>query len=241
MRFSSTLAIFALRALEQSMTELRHHARTLGEARIQNDLAGSIQATEAARRTLGIITEQVCELRRSILAFDQLGSAESVGEVVVRASRIILTKQVDRLQNSARRLRPSSNNSIPVWQWTRQAENLTPHLNLRLLRVESAWLPYRNSGHSQPSAMSYRMLYRIGVRSSQYLLKEIGADPELARFLEEGMAISGWPDVARACARILAVTRIDVGAHPDIPFDELGLTMLRPVSQRWDHVLMSET
>lgn len=214
-QFNADLIVGALQRLEQQIPNLRCRTLELREAVDSGDLAFATLATEGTRQALDTIAASTMSLRRQVIPADGLGNTlESLGELVIRAARMVMIEQVRQLDLAIRSLTPRERACTSFAAWSHYVSAATSFIDDRLQRIDDIWMPYRST--TPATAVSgNRVLYRAAICSAQRAVREMGSDPEFGGFLREGVTCMEWPDVRRAFASVLAVVTLHIGIEPD--------------------------
>jgi hypothetical protein len=110
--------------LEQQLPILRCRALDLGEAVDNSDLAFAVLATEGTRRALDTITASTKSLKRQVVPADGISNTlESLGELVIRAERMVMIEQVRQLDLAIRSLTPRQQACTSFATWSHHASD----------------------------------------------------------------------------------------------------------------------
>lgn len=209
------LVVGALQRLQQEISSLRSCALELSEAVNSGDLAFAVRATEGTRQTLGAIAATTIRLKRHIVPVDGLGTTlESLGELVVRAARMVISEEVRRLRLAISGLPERERGCALFAAWAHDVRAAVSFLDDRLHWIDGIWIPYRRAGPIT-AVSGNRVLYRAAICAAQRAVREMGSHPAFGSLLREGVTRMAWPDVRRALASILAVVRIRIDIEPD--------------------------
>src|SRR5579859_1863392 len=103
MRFESLSVLEMLRDLVRQVGEYHRHAAQVAVALSGAHLALSREATDALRRVLVTIVQMTTDLQACVVPADGLGETmESLPELAIRARRMVIIAQADRLRDVLR-------------------------------------------------------------------------------------------------------------------------------------------
>lgn len=208
-----------LQNLQWQIPSLRAHAAELMIAVDGGNLESAVHATENTRRLLDAIALSADILRRIVIPEDGLGgSCGSLGELALRATRLLMIDQIPRLREA---LSHVGSRRPPV----DARGDMVAFIQAELLRITAIWVPYRASFGEQTCANGQRALYRAAIREAQQAFRALGVHQEFSSFLASGAARTDLPSLARHCRRIQALIGIYIDAEPD----QRLLTHFRPL------------
>jgi hypothetical protein len=195
----------ALQQLERRVLDLRRHTRALVRGPIGGPLAGSVAAVHGARQGLEAIAAAVLELRRQVVPFDGLGGPlGSTGELVLRAARWVLLREIDRLVVA------TDTSAASRREWTTRAMDARVVLRDQLDRATALWLPHRAPVIGQRSSV-----YRAAVRAALRAQQTLGHHPALRELLRAGGCLAGDRHPTEPHEHILTVLRLDLDLYLD--------------------------
>jgi hypothetical protein len=206
MRFRLEKTMQALLDMERHLSDLRKHARALGDATDNGNLIASMSAAQSTRDTLRGIVATAISLRYQVVPLDDLGDTfGSVGELVVRAGRMALLAQLGRLHEATRILmaRREVPPHAPAWRF--QLKDVTALLHAELDRIDDLWLPRRDGADQAADQEGAGFMYRAAIRVSQHALSQLVDHAEVAQLLRAGIARGEWPDISRTCHEIVTL------------------------------------
>lgn len=226
-KIKSEQAFEALQNLQWQIPSLRAHAAELMIAVDGGDLEGAVHATENTRRLLDAAALSADILRRIVIPEDGLGgSCGSLGELALRATRLLMIDQIPRLRDA---LSSAGARRSPV----DPCGDVIAFIQAELLRITAIWIPYRASFGKKTSPNGQRVLYRAAIREAQQAVRALGVHREFSSFLASAAARTDLPPLSRNCRRIQAL----IGLHIDAEPDQRLLTHFRPLhSEEVEHV-----
>jgi len=211
-------------------------------------LAQAAQAIENERHALGIVTTMTKCLEAGVLPVDDFGPRyQSLDELILRSSRLVLLTQISHLQawvagiQYPQAAHMSQQAKHRLQKWLERACILSA-LQAELRHVDEKWTPYRpTSAHpSQTTAM----FYRSSVIMAQFAIRELGRNQIIARFFRDGTHID-HAVVQCHCETVLGVLELEITTIPDdlVNFQQLAVKQVsakhdpgfdedRPRSQR---------
>ena len=86
----------------------------------------------------------------------------------------------------------------------------------RLTKIHAIWMPYRQDQPALPGMTdAERMtIYRTMVRVAQRALRNLRDEPDLARFLDRGIAATDLPEVHLPCRQIDTMLALQIDIEP---------------------------
>jgi hypothetical protein len=214
----SEFIVGALQRVEQQIPNLRCLALELQAVANSGYFAFAVHTTEGTRLALDTLAATTQELRGRVVPADGLGDTlESLGELVIRAERMVMAEQVRQLHLAVLAI-----HSLTAWgqacaPLVLRSYEVSAAASLildRLQRIDDLWMPYRSTGPAA-AVSGNRVLYRTAICAAQIAVREMGTDPELGHVLREGALRMEWPAVRRAFASILAVVTLNICIEPD--------------------------
>jgi len=228
MRFQTENVMQSLEHMAHGLADLDRHARMLATATAEGNLVASISATEGSRRALGTIVAITVTLQQQVVSTDNLGKTlSSVGELVLRASQVVLLSQVNRLEEATQDLQARAEVPPHVSAWAQHLADAAEFVRSELIRINAIWTPHRR-GVLYASPDGGGILHRITVRAAQYALEDLAHDPRLAKVLQEGAMRVEWPAISQTCQQIIAFLRIVKTIYVDVESEVLIGTTLQP-------------
>jgi hypothetical protein len=217
MRFESLSVLDMLRGLEQQVGEYHRHAAQVAAALSVGHLAVAREATDALRRALDTIVQMTTNLEAWVVPADGLGDTmESLPELAIRARRMVISAQADRLRDVLRG--PAADGRARGWfnGRFRHIDQISDFFTYEFYRINSMWLQYRRDDHRAASmAIADRVtLYKTALRVAQQAMQDLGTEPALAHFLKQGAAAGSWPEVQGACVHITEALAIQIDMEP---------------------------
>lgn len=199
-------------------------------------LAQAAQAAEHERLTLSVIAMMAQSLEAEVLVIDGFDSSyQSLDELVLRSSRLVLLTQVSHLQALIANIQQHppiahmpQRAKHRLEKWLKRSHILSA-LQTELRRIDEKWAPYRpNSAHlSQTTAT----LYRASVIMAQFSIRELGRNQIIGKFFRDGAHID-HPVAQRHCETMLAILELEINAIPD---DLVNLSQLAVKQVSSDH------
>lgn len=191
-------------------------------------LAQAAQAVEDERHALGIVTMMTKSLEAEVLPVDDFGPRyQSLDELILRSSRLVLLTQVSHLQTLAADIQPTQAAHMPqqakyrLEKWLERACILSD-LQAELRHVDEKWAPYHpTSAHpSQTTAI----FYRSSVIMAQFAIRELGRNQIIARFFRDGTHVD-HAVVQSHCETVLGVLELEITTIPDdlVNFQQLAV------------------
>lgn len=209
------LVVGALQRLEQQLPNLRCRVLEVGEAENSGDLAFAMRALEGTRQALDAIAATATGLRRQVVLADGLGNTlESMGELVIRAARMVMIEQVRQLRLAISGLTARERACDSFAAWSHDVSAASSFLEGRLQQIGDIWMPYRRTVPTT-AVSGNRVLYRAAICAAQRAMRDLGSRPAFGCFLREGATRMQWPAVRLAVASILAVVTLRIDIDPD--------------------------
>ena len=208
MRSESFVVAEMLQRMEQQSQRLRPHAVEVAAAISKDEHPTALEATAELHGVLETLVATTKVLRDHMVARDGMGEmGESLGELALRARTLVLVAQLDLLREELRD--PAVHARAHGWfaGRFRDIADLDAFVRERLDQIHRLWLPYRQD-KPQPVGMTDidRMnLYRTMVGVAQRALQALRDEPDLAQFLDEGLAATDLVQIHLACRQIVTV------------------------------------
>lgn len=209
-----------LQRLETQGAMLRPHAVEIATSLSKDEYPAARDASAELLRALDsfVITTKI--LHDHVVANDGMGaSGESLGELTLRARAMVLVDQLGLLRDALGD--PVAHARVQEWFTGRFHDigDLIAFVHDRIARIHAMWTPYRIAqpqppGMTEPDRSSF---YRTAIRVAQRALCELRDEPELARFLDNGIAAADVPEVRLACERIDAILGLQLDVEVGRP------------------------
>jgi hypothetical protein len=217
MRFESLSVLEMLRDLERQVGEYHRHAAQVAVALSGAHLPLAREATDALRRVLDTIVQMTTNLQACVVPADGLGETmESLPELAIRARRMVIIAQADRLRDVLRG--PVADGRARGWLSGRfrHIDHVSDFFTNEFYRINCLWMQYRRDDQRAATmAIADRVtLYRTALRVAQQAMQDLGTEPALAHFLKQGTAAGLWPEVQAACVQIAAALAIQIDIEP---------------------------
>jgi hypothetical protein len=217
MRLESSGVLDLLRQLEQQVGEYHHRAARVAAAIGGGHLALAREATDTLLQVLDQIAEVTTSLQTLVVPGDDLGEMmESVPELAIRARRMVISTQADKLREVLRGSVAEARTRGWFTGRFRHVDHISDFFVNEFYRINSMWMQYRRDDRSAASIASADRvtLYQTALRVAQQAMRDLGIEPGLAHFLGHGAAVSGWPEVQTACTQIVAALAIEIDLAP---------------------------
>ncbi|TMQ19711.1 MAG: hypothetical protein E6J90_17425 [Deltaproteobacteria bacterium] len=224
MPFQSRVVVEALQALERQLAVHRDPLAQVATALSVGHFAPALQAAEKLRDALAIVVSLYQRLYANVVPVDEMGSTvESVGELALRARRMVILTQLGRLRDLLRE--PKAGERARGWFVGDFAsiDDVTAFFADQFAQINQIWVQYRQThpGAAGISSTDRITLYRASVRVAQSALRELRNHPDLAYLLRAGLDAADWPDVLSACSEIVVALAVEVdvksGRVPVVP------------------------
>jgi hypothetical protein len=221
--FPSSLVIEALQCLEGHLGVHRSHLAHVVSALSGGHYASAMTEADHLRNTLGSVVVMCNRLHDNVVPADGLGRAvESIGELALRARRLVIIRQIAYLRDVLRE--PAASSRARNWFIGRfeSIHDVATFFHDELHRINAIWIQYREDDAAPHISSTDRVtLYRASVRVAQRALRDLLEQPDLAQFLRAGLAMADWPAVHTAFTEIAAALAVQVdtvsGRHPIVP------------------------
>jgi hypothetical protein len=189
--------------LERQHADHRPHLADAALALSKSNFEQAVEAIGNLHSSVESIIVTRARLRECVLSVDGLGEPGSVIELAIRARRVVITMQTDRLREAFRD--PSAMKRARGW-FRGKLHGIADVIQCldELMKRSGGWEQYRE-GRPLPVGMKEIdrvTMYRTTVRIGQRTMRELGADPDLTHCLQSGIAASDWPDVHAGCTQI---------------------------------------
>lgn len=212
MTFDSIAVIEQLQELEQQIAATPQYVDSLQRAFACGDRADILCNLVHSERHLRTMATTTTRIRDQVVTVDGLdGTLESLGELILRAVRMVLLTELDVLQGlvcgaAARGL------STRLFDGRFQSfDELALFVRAELDRVTRMW----RRNHDRPWVDL--PAFRAALRAAAQAMRQLGEVPELSRFLRDGATRSDWPALRGICRRTRAALCIRVVVEPDQP------------------------
>lgn len=216
MRMDSFVVAELLQRWEQQGAALRPNSVAITAA-LNRDARGgfpvALEASGELHRALDAFVATSEILEDHVVAHDGMGElGESQDELALRARAMVVVAQLDRL--TAAFGDPTIEMRGRGWFFGK-IQGITELVALvrnRLTQIHASWLQYRPSQPRFPGmtdadrAMLYCAMLRIALRA----LCELWDDPDLARFLECGLAATDLAELNLSCKQIVSVLGLPI-------------------------------
>jgi hypothetical protein len=221
-----------LQRMEQQNALIRPHAASIAAALQANQYRVALQTSESLHRTLKAFVEMSARVRDHVAANDGMGVlSDEVGELALRARAFVVTSHLESLSDV---LQNSYHERTREWFGGDLADiaKLRTFMLDKLQAIHSTWLPYR-AGQSHPGMLESEQAatHRLMIRAAQRRLCELRNEPDIERFLMNGIAATDLPKVQLACKHIdmvlgleidveagrLMRKRVRIGTPPGVP------------------------
>lgn len=199
-------------------------SRTLIAARATERAIEHFMATRQLSHSCNLLMSRIASLQKIVTGFDQdIAGTEimSLGELGLRAQTLAILLLLDELCDAMPYF--SSRYQELFSGRLRSTEDIVWFLFDSLARINKQWLRQRAKPHDSATPFSpvvfqttSSILYRSAIRQAQRAVAEIGADPDLARFLRAGSARKDAPQVRRVCEQLADVLNIALTREPDV-------------------------
>jgi hypothetical protein len=222
MRLESFVITEMLQHLEQQGAALVPRFDEIAEAIDRGECATALAASAALHRALDALVATTATLQVHVVANDGLGElGESLGELAVRASGLVLVSQLGRLREALRDAAAQARARRWLAGGYQDIEQIIASVREKVMGVHALWLPHRPSraqsaGIADPDRVS---MYRTAVRMAQRALRELRRDPDLARLVDGGLSARDLSEIHMSCIQIDTALRVQIDV-------ELGRHML---------------
>lgn len=217
MRSESYVVAEMLQRMEQQNQQLRPHAVEVAAALSKDEYPTALQAAAELHHALDTFVATSEVLRGHIVAHDGMGKlGESLGELALRARTFVLVAQLDLLREEL--CDPAARMRTRGWFVGRfqGIADVDAFVRQRLDTIHGLWLPYRQD-KPQPAGMTDAdrvNLYRTMIRVAQRALHALRDEPDLARFLDSGLAATDMIQIHLACRQIVAMLGLQLDTEP---------------------------
>ena len=220
MRTESYIVAELLQRLEQQGGALGPHAVEVAAALSQDQYSAALEASTILTRLLDKFVATTELLQDHIVAHDGMGAlGESLGELALRARGLVVAVQLDLLCEAFRA--PAVQVRARGW-FVGQLQGIADvraRVHDGLTKIHAIWTPYRRDQAATPGMTDTERVtvYRTMVRVAQRALRDLRDEPELARFLDRGLAATDLPEVHLPCKQIDAMLALQIGIDPTRP------------------------
>lgn len=224
MRFQSSVVVETLQGLQRQLAVHRDPLAQVATALSAGHFGPALKAAEKLRDALAVVVSQYQRLHANVVPVDDMGSeVESVGELALRARRMVIVDRLGYLRDLLRE--PTAGERAQPWFVGNfeSIDDVSVFFADELARINRIWTPYRQN-HENTAGMSSTdriTMYRASVRVAQRALRDLRKHPDLAYLLQSGLDAVDWPEVLTAVSEIVVAlaVQIDVesGRVPLIP------------------------
>ena len=217
MRSESFVVAEMLQRMERQNQLLRPHASELAAALSKDEYPMALELTAELHRVLEALVMTTDVLKNHVVARDGMGEmGESLGELALRARTLVLTAQLDLLREEL--CDPGTQTRSRAWFAGRfqNMADVDAFIRERLDQIHRLWLPYRHD-QQQPTGMTdadRANVYRTMIRVAQRALQALRDDPDLAEFLDHGLAAVDLVQIHLACREMVAALGLQLDAEP---------------------------
>jgi hypothetical protein len=215
-RLDPRTVVELLQRLERQHAEHRPHLADVAMAINKSDYEQAAAATGNLHSVLESIIVTRARLREYVISVDSLGEPASLIELAIRARRVVITMQADRLRDAF-----SGSGVVPRTRgWFvgkfRKIDEVIVFLG-ELTKSTCSWERYREG---QPLLAGMKeadrsMMYRTTVRIAQRTMHELGSDPDLLHFLRCGIEATDWLDAYAGCKQIATALAGEIDVESD--------------------------
>jgi len=216
MRFESYVVAELLQRLEQQSAELRPNAveiATVLNKDNKDEYPTALEASAGLHRALDAFVAITEMLEDHIVAHDGMGElGESLGELELRARGMVLVAQIDRLSEVFGDHAVEARTRGWFIGKVQGITDVVAFVRGQLTKIHAMWMAYRQDQPLLPGMTDTDRanLYRTMVRVAQRAMRELWNEPELARFLDCGLAATDLVDVNLACKQIVSVLGLQI-------------------------------
>jgi hypothetical protein len=220
MRVESYLVSEMLQRLELQLANLRPHTVQFATAIGKHEYVSALEASAELHRVLDAIVATTEILRDHIVQRDELGKlGEALGELALRARGYVIVTQLDLMQIGL--TEPSTLARTRAWFAGRfqGIADVRAFVRERIGQIHAIWKPYRKDQPPLPGMTETERatIYHTMIRVAQRALCELCDEPDLARFLDSGVAANDMPDIHVGCKQILTVLNLQIDVEPTRP------------------------
>lgn len=230
------LVLKELLGLENDLAELRAHALNLGCTFATRGLLADVSAFSLLAERFGAVARRLLALYSQVRAQegdDQGSRIDSIGELVLRAQRLLVVAGLEQLTEAIiAEVDCDSAMSTPLRVLVHQNHGANDMLGFaplftktlsnigevslfvraELQRIENLWRPYKPSapevgGHSLVLDTTF---YVRGVRAALKAMTALGTHRDLKNILRAGSGVVDWIELRSACSQISSALAIKV-------------------------------
>lgn len=220
MRFESYVVAEMLQRMEQHAVALRPHAVVIAAALSKDEYPAALTASAELHRVLDALVATAEALEDHVVAHDGMGKlGEALDELALRARSFVLLAQLDILSTALDE--PTAQSRTREWFSERfpAITDLVAFVRGRVTQIHAIWKPYRQDQQVLPgmTEAERKIIYRTMIRVAQRSLRELRCEPELARFLDSGVAATDLPEIHLACKQIVNVLNLQIDIESSRP------------------------
>jgi hypothetical protein len=216
MKLDPRTVVELLQRLERQHAEHRPHLADVAMAINKSDYEQAAEATGNLHSVLESIIVTRARLREYVISVDSLGEPGSLIELAIRARRVVIAMQADRLRDTF----SDSGGMARTRSWFvgrfRKIDEVITFLD-ELTKSACSWERFRE-GQPLPVGMKdadRSVMYRTTVRIAQRTMRELGSDPDLLHFLRCGIAATDWLDAYTGCKQIATALAGEIDVESD--------------------------
>ncbi|MEO7731665.1 MAG: hypothetical protein ABIY55_11875 [Kofleriaceae bacterium] len=203
--------------MEQQGAAIRPHAVMIAVALSKDEYSTALLASGELHRALDAFVATTERLHDHVIAQDGMGElGESIGELALRARGLVVLKQLDALCSSFRDPAVQARSRGWFVGQIHEVAQVKALIRDMLTKIHAIWLPYRQDQPALPGMIDAERasVYRTTVRAAQRALRDLRDEPDLARFLDAGMAATDLPEVHLACKQIHTMLGLEIDTEP---------------------------
>jgi hypothetical protein len=217
MRLDPRTVVELLQRLERQHAEHRPHLADVTMAINKSDYEQAAESTGNLHSVLESIIVTRARLREYVVSVDSLGEPGSLIELAIRARRVVITMQADRLRDAFSHSEAVARARGWFVGRFRKIDEVITFLD-ELTKSACPWERYRE-GQPLPVGMKdadRTVMYRTTVRIAQRTMRELGTDPDLLHFLRSGIAATDWLDAHAGCKQIASALAGEIDVESDV-------------------------
>jgi hypothetical protein len=217
--FDPDAVLETLQRLESQLHETHHHAANVAATLSAGQFSPALAAIDRLRWSVDVVVAMNTRLHANVVPVDGLGQApESVAELAIRARRMVVVDQLDRLRDLLRETTADARDPGAVARRFRAIDSIAALFAEELHRIDALWMVYRQGDRRLDELGDHRAtLYRAAVRAAHRAMLDLLDQPDVAHFLRDGIEATDWPDVHVACCQIRAALAIQIDIEPGRP------------------------
>lgn len=228
LRAASVSTLDALVTLQSQTYAFRRYARQLDAAHAAENeglIAESVKGIWGVFREL---TFAHARLRAHVTSHDGAHSAESFGELAIRAEMFVVSVELGELTKAVHQERSrettalTSAGALFVLQ-SIDIDEMATLFRAGFERANGLWMPHRKtsqrgeSGHGNRRGSDERAeRHQVAIRQAQRAINALARDTRIAPLLRAGKISHDWPAVHLATTRISAALGIDLIGELDL-------------------------